>query len=142
MKSTTWERRLALAVWLVVVGCLPLIGQPPSSVVPPGEFKNNSPKIILPTKDSKVVVVGSVVKLTKGMRYVIQADVRCDLVTFPEGLVTVQSKTGPREWTGIFAGGTGDYEDKTFDLPFIYALAASPSGKQSWSAARPPVTTC
>lgn len=88
-----------------------------------------APKIVLPAKDGKVVMVGQTLKLSKGMRYIIQADVKCDLVIFPEGLVTIQEKTGPRDWTGIFAGGSGDYEDRAFELPFLYALAAGPSAK-------------
>lgn len=67
-------------------------------------------------------------KLNAGARYVVEAKVECDIILFPEGLVEVQEKSGPRDWTGIFSGGTGDYEDKTFSEQFLYALKAKSTG--------------
>jgi hypothetical protein len=72
-------------------------------------------------------VVGPV-KLTKGQLYVIECKVKCDVLTFPEGVVSVGEKTGPRDVTALFPGGTGDYEDRTFAGPFLYILKAQSTG--------------
>lgn len=71
---------------------------------------------------------GVVTRLTKGVRYVIQSKVKCDVDAFPEGLVSVSEKAGPRDWTGVFAGGTGAEEDRHFDLPFLYFLSPVKTG--------------
>lgn len=81
------------------------------------------PVIELP-KTSKVETTTAVDKLYWGARYVVKCTKECDVITFPTGLVEVEKKTGPRDWTAIFAGGTGDYEDKHFDRPFLYAVKA------------------
>lgn len=124
---TFLKRWVAPCVWLVCVSIVVI--NAPARFAKAEDDPKVTPKIILPVKDGKVPTVGQSIKLTKGMRYVVEADVKCDLVTFPEGLVTIESKTGPRDWTGIFSGGTGDYEDRTFNLPFIYALAVKPNAK-------------
>lgn len=67
-----------------------------------------------------------VLTLKAGARYVVAAKVKCDLITFPDGLVEVEEKTGPRDWTAVFADGTGEPEDRNFPEPFLYALKAKP----------------
>jgi len=72
---------------------------------------------------------GVATKLGKGMRYVIACKAACDVVAFPDTLLVIEEKKGPRDWTAIFAGGTGDYEDRTFTYPFLYALKANGVGQ-------------
>ncbi len=90
-------------------------------------------EIVLPVSPVVPVVPspmpGVVTKLTKGMRYVAQAPIKCDVELFPEGIVSWVEKKGPRDWTAIFAGGTGDYEDRTFTSAFLYSFGAVTTGK-------------
>jgi len=88
-----------------------------------------SPTVIPNEMPAKPLAV--VTKLSgKGMRYVVACKVKCDVLTFPDGVVAVDTKTGPRDWTGIFAGSTsGDYEDKHFPEPFLYALRPLSTGQ-------------
>lgn len=104
-------------------GGLPSAPSPPSSepviklpVAPPSPLPNPRP------------VPGPVTKLGKGVRYVVSCSVKCDVIAFPPDLVGIEEKAGPRDWTAVFAGGTGDYEDRRFDSPFQYAIRAAGVG--------------
>jgi len=61
--------------------------------------------------------------------YVIESKVRCVVRAHPTGLVKVSEKTGPRDFTAKFAGGTGSIEDKSFAGPFLYVVRASGIGR-------------
>lgn len=93
-------------------------------------LKTIPPKIALMTQKPGAVAVqpGAAVKLNKGALYVISCTADCELLILPKGAASVQKKTGKRDYTAIFAGGTGDYEDRTFDGPFLYELKATSTG--------------
>jgi hypothetical protein len=67
--------------------------------------------------------------LNAGEMFVIGAKAKCRVKAYPESLVTVCLKTGPRDITGKFSGGKGD-EDRTFSKPFLYVVKAT-GGKGS-----------
>lgn len=120
------DAMIAVALLMIVFGIvLTFCANPPRAK---GQQQPaDGPDIILPLSGSNPPV-GSIQKLTKGSRYVIRAKVKCDILSFPEGIVAVEDKTGPRDWTGIFVGGNGDYEDRHFAEPYLYALKAAGKG--------------
>lgn len=100
-----------------------LLAVPVGAADPPGD------DILLPvTPAVPAPMPGTATRLGRGERFVIQSKGRCDIEVTPEGSVSVAEKVGPRDWTAIFAGGTGDYEDRHFSYPHLYALSAAKTG--------------
>ena len=72
---------------------------------------------------------GEPLALKAGARYVVAARTRCDVFLFPAGLAEVEEKSGPRDWTGVFADGAGEVEDRHYPEQFLYAIKARPGAR-------------
>ena len=91
---------------------------PPIRLMPLNRVVAPSP---MPGPDAPVAIVA-------GELYVFASKVECVVRSHPAGCVTVASKTGPRDVSARFVGGTGDDEDRSFPEPFLYYVRASHAG--------------
>lgn len=75
---------------------------------------------------------GATVNIAAGQLYVVDWTADGDLHVYPEGLVTVKkiAKT-PATMYGVFAGGNGQEEERTFNGPCVYVLKAVPEREGS-----------
>lgn len=72
---------------------------------------------------------GNPIKLTSAELFVFDTDVPCVVTTSPPGLLSVTKEDGPVKVKGVFAGGNGKVETRTFKGKFVYTVDVTGTGR-------------
>lgn len=62
--------------------------------------------------------------LVPGKLFVVSSDVEFELIVFPEDLVTIKYLSGPRDFYGAFADGSGKDEDRSYSKKYLAVVRA------------------
>lgn len=106
--------------------------QPPVQDAPPTQIEFPQPK---PSVQPTVPPPSAKVSVAPNAWFVINSPVKCVVRGYPDGLIDVQYKPGPREISAVFVDGTGKNEDRHYSGPFIYIVTAATRADGSTTAA-------
>lgn len=85
------------------------------------------PSVTLPTPPAPLP--NAATKLNADVLYVIDCKSDCIVRAHPQGLLSIQKKTGPRDVSAVFVDGNGQMEDRTYAGPFLYFIRPIGTGR-------------
>lgn len=102
--------------------------QPPVPVELPDADWASFPAVTVLTPPQPMPGPDAAVPLPKGTQYTFSAKKKCSVRSWPAGVVSSEVRKGPRDIDGVFVGGTGVDESRTFEGPFVYVLKPLKAG--------------